>query len=103
MSALTCVCGCEQGGDCTKTTMCSLQNAVQDAVDERDNRIEELESALITAERDWEDERRHVRELEARAVQLKLDCHGQAQAKIQLGILLAEEKAFSRKLMEALG
>ena len=26
-------CGCELGGDCTKTSMCALENAVEDALE----------------------------------------------------------------------
>lgn len=35
-------CGCERGGDCTKTTMCALQSALED----RDAEIERLRKRL---------------------------------------------------------
>lgn len=35
-------CGCERGGDCTKTTMCALQSALED----KDVEIERLRAAL---------------------------------------------------------
>lgn len=36
-------CGCERGGDCTKTTMCQLQDALED----KDAEIERLECSLV--------------------------------------------------------
>jgi hypothetical protein len=45
-------CGCERGGDCTKTSMCALQNAVEDAVEELKAEIEILEGALNAATSD---------------------------------------------------
>lgn len=38
-------CGCEQGGDCTKTTHCAIQSAVED----REEQIELLRKALDDA------------------------------------------------------
>ena len=39
-------CGCEVGENCTKTTMCAVQSAVED----KDARIEELEAQLADLE-----------------------------------------------------
>ena len=33
-------CGCERGGDCTKTSMCALDSALQDQAEEFEARIE---------------------------------------------------------------
>lgn len=38
-------CGCERGGDCTKTTMCAFQSDIEDL--EEDKRI--LREAILTA------------------------------------------------------
>jgi uncharacterized coiled-coil protein SlyX len=35
-------CGCERGGDCTKTTMCQVQSAIEDS----EERIAELEAVI---------------------------------------------------------
>ena len=42
-------CGCERGGDCTKTTMCQVQDMV-DALEAKDQRIEQLEAKLYDSE-----------------------------------------------------
>ena len=39
-------CGCERGYDCTKTTVCALQNALEDQAGEYEVRIEALETEL---------------------------------------------------------
>ena len=36
-------CGCERGGDCTKTTVCSVESALEDQAYEYEAKIEELE------------------------------------------------------------
>lgn len=46
---ITCVCGCEQGGDCTKTSMCQLHEAVEMAVEGKDSTIEDLETKIQEA------------------------------------------------------
>jgi hypothetical protein len=33
MNRMTVECGCERGGDCTRTTMCALDSALQDQAD----------------------------------------------------------------------
>ncbi len=40
-------CGCEDGDACTKTTVCSLESAVQDATDMKDE--------IIQAAKEWVD------------------------------------------------
>lgn len=37
-------CSCYFGRDCTKTTLCAVESAVEDATEELERRIEELES-----------------------------------------------------------
>ena len=39
MKRMTVECGCERGGDCTKTTMCAIDHALQDQADELDYQI----------------------------------------------------------------
>jgi hypothetical protein len=33
-------CGCERGDDCTKTTVCAIETAVEDATDMKDQVVE---------------------------------------------------------------
>ena len=40
------ICGCEVGEKCTKTTVCAIEMAVEDALWEANTRIEELEAKL---------------------------------------------------------
>jgi hypothetical protein len=35
-------CGCEDGGDCTKTSVCAIDTAVEDATDALRDEIEQL-------------------------------------------------------------
>ena len=49
MKRHTVECACERGGDCTRTTMCAMDSALQDQADEYDVRIEELEGLLMVA------------------------------------------------------
>ena len=35
-------CDCERGGDCTRTTMCAVQSALEDQAGEYERRIDEL-------------------------------------------------------------
>ena len=39
MKRMTVECGCERGGDCTKTSMCALDSALQDQAEEFENKI----------------------------------------------------------------
>jgi hypothetical protein len=39
------ICGCEQGGDCTKTTVCAIDTVTEDLRD----RIVELEDQIASA------------------------------------------------------
>lgn len=48
-------CGCYHGDDCTKTTVCAIETAVEDAVSEKDAEIERLREGLERI-RDWPDE-----------------------------------------------
>lgn len=43
------ICGCELGGDCTKTTVCAIESALEDQADE----IERLREALRDAQDQW--------------------------------------------------
>jgi hypothetical protein len=36
-------CGCERGGDCTKTTVCALANALQDQAEEFEATLNRLD------------------------------------------------------------
>ena len=46
MKRHTVECDCERGGDCTKTTVCAIDSALQDQAEEYEYRIAELEEAL---------------------------------------------------------
>lgn len=66
-------CGCERGGDCTKTTMCALQSALED----RDAEIEELrecELDLLKRLDKAEDEIERLRTAIAYAYEPGCDC-----------------------------
>ena len=54
-------CGCERGGDCTKTSMCALQSALED----KDSEIEALKESRAEWERLWINASNAVLELQA--------------------------------------
>lgn len=50
MKRMTVECACERGGDCTKTTACAVDSALQDQADMYDIRIVELEAQVYAAD-----------------------------------------------------
>jgi hypothetical protein len=46
MKRMTVECACERGGDCTRTTMCALDNALQDQADEFESAIQRIQDVL---------------------------------------------------------
>ena len=43
-------CGCENGGDCTKTTVCAIESAVEDATESLQAEVERLREVIAEAE-----------------------------------------------------
>jgi len=64
-------CGCERGVNCTRTTMCALQSAVEDATEPLLERIAELEKDVMARTNfvGWTDAEKMI----ARNVFAKLD------------------------------
>jgi hypothetical protein len=49
MKRMTVECACERGGDCTRTTVCAIDSALQDQADEYERQLELYEQYMVRA------------------------------------------------------